>query len=1008
MLPVRAARLWSLPVALGNQDKTPTASVHPTRFSMSFPPAAARPGALLRALAAIVALACSAAAQVTLLRDIDPSAPSVGNAAPDQLRSAGSKVFFVATGATCGTEPFVTDGTAAGTRLLGDLRPGPFGSSPSLLATWPGHALYVVRPEPGRHAFLLSDGTGPGTQVLSDLGIPDGLFYAARLANGRFVIQRAVNNVFLPGGVFVSDLTPAGTQTVWALSGFAPLLERQGLAYGFGAPSQGSGFGWGGYDLSVTDGTVAGSRTIATHVVRLGTSPQAGLAEHAGRLYFLRSLPGAVEWGSTDGTVAGTMSHGAIPGLSTWLQLSSPPVAFAGGLALLANQTLYVGDGTGGGTAPIAGLPCNSIQQLSAFLGRLYFSAAGTSVPTGFELWSSDGTANGTALVADLAPGPANGAPLELTPSPQGIWFRAAPLSGGSALYLCDGPQSVRSIGTLPAARLAPCAPFGGGLLLPMTDPVAGFELHFASPTSPPTLVADLNAPRSGQTATNAVRLRDRLYFFADDGQHGRELWVSDGTPQGTQLLDLAAGAAGTSLPGFVEPMVAFGERIAAVVYQGGPRKVLISDGTVAGSSLQLLPPSSFGYALAVRDELLFAFEGRWVVRSDGTAAGTVWLPLTAMPNIVYPATLHALPYALVIGGPGQVPYGTDTTSAPVPLTALPVSIELGVVDGRLVFADAVGVRATDGTLIGTVLVAAGQVEVAEQQHFGGMLHFVLGGSLWRTDGTAAGTAVLAPVPAGATVLQLVRTADALLARVQTAQEGAELWRFDPSLGALVPAVDLWPGPTSGVTRIDRIADGNVVLMSVANLATGGEPWISDGTVGGTYALADVNPGACGSDPVLLGIAGTEAFLMATDDQVGREPRALALAAVGAVSLQPIASGCAGSSVAPRLSASGLPRLGAVGFGYRLSDVQPATPIAFAIGDQPGYRNLAGCRVAVDGSVATIMMLADAAGRASLALPVPPAAGLLGVQLVAQGFALHVLSVSGFVGSGALLGVVGR
>jgi ELWxxDGT repeat protein len=34
-----------------------------------------------------------------------------------------------------------------------------------------------------------------------------------------------------------------------------------------------------------------------------------------------------------------------------------------------------------------------------------------------------------------------------------------------------------------------------------------------------------------------AAALGDRLVFVADDGVHGGELWISDGTPAGTMML---------------------------------------------------------------------------------------------------------------------------------------------------------------------------------------------------------------------------------------------------------------------------------------------------------------------------------------------------------------------------------------------------------------------------------------------------------------------------------------
>jgi len=64
--------------------------------------------------------------------------------------------------------------------------------------------------------------------------------------------------------------------------------------------------------------------------------------------------------------------------------------------------------------------------------------------------------------------------------------------------------------------------------------------------TAQPTLVADLETRST--TTLNAdpagfVPLGDRLYFFATDPLNGRELWATDGTEAGTELvIDLCPG----------------------------------------------------------------------------------------------------------------------------------------------------------------------------------------------------------------------------------------------------------------------------------------------------------------------------------------------------------------------------------------------------------------------------------------------------------------------------------
>jgi ELWxxDGT repeat protein len=56
-------------------------------------------------------------------------------------------------------------------------------------------------------------------------------------------------------------------------------------------------------------------------------------------------------------------------------------------------------------------------------------------------------------------------------------------------------------------------------------------------------LVRDVRpGPESSRIGTIA-QAGDRVFFSADDGAHGVELWTSDGTPTGTRLVaDIAEG----------------------------------------------------------------------------------------------------------------------------------------------------------------------------------------------------------------------------------------------------------------------------------------------------------------------------------------------------------------------------------------------------------------------------------------------------------------------------------
>ena len=88
----------------------------------------------------------------------------------------------------------------------------------------------------------------------------------------------------------------------------------------------------------------------------------------------------------------------------------------------------------------------------------------------------------------------------------------------------------------------ATSAYFGGMAYVAGTTPSTGHELFRIDPASGEvTLVADVNPGPSGSEAYDFHVVGDHLYFAADDGTHGHELWRTDGVLT-ERVTDLRSG----------------------------------------------------------------------------------------------------------------------------------------------------------------------------------------------------------------------------------------------------------------------------------------------------------------------------------------------------------------------------------------------------------------------------------------------------------------------------------
>ena len=320
------------------------------------------------------------------------------------------------------------------------------------------------------------------------------------------------------------------------------------------------------------------------------------------------------------------------------------------------------------------------------------------------------------------------------------------------------------------------------------------------------------------------------LYFRASDGDHGNEIWRSDGTEAGTVLVkDITPGMASTYPTDLFDLDV-------VLLFATARGELWISDGTEAGTALVKsfegngsIQPVLLGLAgnivfFGAQDEQ----HGQELWKTDGTTAGTVLVKD-------------------ILPGPsgGFYPWGEGRDGFQ----------NFAVLGHRLFFAAGDGLSGTelwssDGTEAGTLLVkdispGTWSSDIGSLVNFGGQILFGAQGNLWKTDGTEAGTVLVKKIPAPphqSAGVQGLRVAGPWVYFLAVDDiHGLELWKSDGTPENTVLVKDIRPG-NSSATPFYLTASGSD-LYFFANDGTGMEPWRSDGTEAGTFRLADLNPG---------------------------------------------------------------------------------------------------------------------------------------------------------------------
>jgi ELWxxDGT repeat protein len=512
-------------------------------------------------------------------------------------------------------------------------------------------------------------------------------------------------------------------------------------------------------------------------------------------------------------------------------------------------------------------------------------------------------------LFKDINPGVASSTPRSFTQVNNLLYFQADDGTHGAELWASNGSAAgsflVKDTNPNSGAQPYNLTNVNGTLFFSANDGAHGFELWESNGSAAGTsLVKDIN-PGAGSSLnykyynSDLTNVNGTLFFSANDGTHGFELWESNGSAAGTSLVkDINPGASGS----LYYPMTSLHPYLTNVK---GTLFFWANDGT-------------HGFEL-------------W--ESNGSTAGT---------------------FLVKDINPGA------NDSGPLPLTN---------VNGTLFFEASDGTHGVEpwesnGSAAGTFLVKDINPGAGSSFHYAafltnvnGILFFSAndgthGVELWASNGSAAATLLIKDINPGSgfsSPYYLTNVNGTLFFRANDGTNGTELWASNGSAAGTFLVKDI--AGTLGDSFPSELTNVNGTLFFQANDGIHGrELWESNGSAAGTFLVADINPGDSTSYPYSLTNFDSSLLFSADDGVHGDEPWILQF----------------NTSTTTTVSSSPNPSAlsQAVTFTATVSGVAPGVPIPTGTVDfKEGSTDLTPGGVTLAGNLATFSTAALALGN---------------------------------------------
>ena len=316
-------------------------------------------------------------------------------------------------------------------------------------------------------------------------------------------------------------------------------------------------------------------------------------------------------------------------------------------------------------------------------------------------------------------------------------------------------------------------------------------------------MIKDIHSGSSDSLPTQLTAVGNILYFRANNGISGYELWKTDGTESNTMMIkDIYSGYSGSS----PTELTAIGNTLYFRADNGtSGYELWKTDGTESNTIIVKDINNGYGsstpiHLTAVGNTIYFqaddGINGREFWKSDGTESGTVIVKDINTGN-----------------GNGE-PY------------------EFTSIGSTIYF------RANNG---------------------------INGYELWKSDGTESGTVMVKDIydeNIGSYPYQLTPVGNTLYFVANNGTTGYELWKSGGTESTTMMVKDIYNGGDSSSPAY-LTAAGNTLYFRANDGLNGVELWSSDGTESGTMMVKDIDEGTYGSNPVYLTPLGSTILFVA-------------------------------------------------------------------------------------------------------------------------------------------------